>query len=234
MKNIVQKLAQSPEKSGATKLTIQKFYLPNGASTQLKGVIPDIILPSIDDYLPIGEADLPHALAWDEIPSSSFDCKPLDSAVLLPLRTASQARLAKLPEFDYLKRAIDWFKVRQDQKAISLNLKERTRQTTEDAAFKKKMDAERKKLGTGDYKFTEVMLAPPPPPRIKAKPKDDDDTQDEDLNTDENERYSSMDIPLRESLRVVIDKLALESGAKEVIERAAHTAQAEVKPASAP
>ncbi len=96
------------------------------------------------------------------------------------------------------------------------------------------MDAERKKLGAGDYKFTEVMLAPPPPPRIKAKPKDDDDTQDEDLNTDENERYSSMDIPLRESLRVVIDKLALESGTKEVIERAAHTAQAELKPAAAP
>ena len=225
MKNVIPKLAYSAEKSGATKLTVQKFYLPNGSSTQLKGVIPDIILPSIDDYLPIGEADLPHALAWDEIPSSTFDGKPLDAAALLPLRTASQTRLANLPEFNYLKRAIDWFKVRQDQKTVSLNLKARTRQKAEDAAFKKKMDAERKQLGLGDYKFTEVMLAPPPPPRIKAANKDDDSTQDDEMSTDENERYISMDIPLNESLRVVIDKLTIEDGTKEAGERAAVEAE---------
>ena len=33
--------------TGATKVTVQKFYLPNGASTQLKGVVPDIVIPSI-------------------------------------------------------------------------------------------------------------------------------------------------------------------------------------------
>ena len=53
--------------TGAAKLTIQKFYLPNGKSTQNKGVISDIALPSIREFMPIGEADLEHAMLWDEI-----------------------------------------------------------------------------------------------------------------------------------------------------------------------
>jgi len=32
---------------GALKVTIKKFYRAGGASTQLKGVTPDIILPSV-------------------------------------------------------------------------------------------------------------------------------------------------------------------------------------------
>ena len=72
----------SADKLGAMKVTIQKFYLPNGSSTQLKGVIPDIILPSSDEYIPnIGERDLDRALVWDEIPSAVFDGKPLVAGV---------------------------------------------------------------------------------------------------------------------------------------------------------
>src|SRR4026208_1804927 len=42
---------------GALKLTIKKFYRPSGVSTQLKGVVPDIILPSVfNESKDIGEA----------------------------------------------------------------------------------------------------------------------------------------------------------------------------------
>ncbi len=229
MKNFVPKRADSAEKTGATKVTIQKFYLPNGASTQLKGVVPDIILPSIDDYLPIGESDLPHALAWDVIPSSSFDAKPMTSAFLAPLRATSLARQEKLPEFNYLKRSINWFKERKDEKSISLNLKARTKEKKDDVSFKKQMDAERKKLSLADYKFTEVMIAPPPPPRIKEDKKEDDTSPGDDLSTDENERYTPVDIPLREALRVLTDEITIDPAAKEIAERAVHTAQMDAK-----
>jgi len=234
MKSFIPKQAGSVDKTGATKVTVQKFYLPNGASTQLKGVVPDIVLPSIDDYLPIGESDLPHALAWDVIPSSIFDAKPLTPAFLTPLRATSLARQEKLPEFDYLKRSITWFKERKDEKAISLNLKDRTKEKKDDVAFKKQMDAERKKLALGDYKFTEVTIAPPPPPRIKAVKKDDDTSEDDDLNVDENERYTPVDIPLREALRVLTDEITIDPAAKEIAERATHTAQVGPKPSPAP
>ena len=209
LSNLVPQLSRGGAKSGATKLTIQKFYLPNGASTQLKGAVPDIILPSVDDYLPIGESDLPHALAWDHIPSSHFNGQPLASSVLSPLVAASAKRQEKLPEFSYLRRAIDWFKTRQEQKAISLNLDQRQHEKETDEAFKKTMKAERKQLATSAYKFNEVMLAAPAPPRPKLDKKDDDGAldDDEEIGTDENERYSSVDIPLREALRVVKDLL---------------------------
>jgi carboxyl-terminal processing protease len=205
LKNIVPQLARSGAKSGATKLTVQKFYLPNGASTQLKGVVPDVILPSIDDFLPIGESDLPHALPWDQIASSRFDGKPLSESQLSPLLSASAQRQVSLPEFAYERREIDAFKTRQEQKAISLNLAQRQQEKVADEAFKKTMKEERKQLASDDYKFTEVLLAPPAPPRAKLTAKDDDDTGDDELDANENERYPSADIPLREALRVVQD-----------------------------
>src|SRR6185503_12512593 len=98
MKQLSPGLARSPQKTGAAKFTIQKYYLPSGASTQLKGVVPDIVLPSIEDYLQIGEGDLPRALVWDQIPTSSFDGEPLDTKVVTPLRQSSVERQQNLEE----------------------------------------------------------------------------------------------------------------------------------------
>ena len=48
---------------GAVKLTIKKFYRANGASTQLKGVVPDVVLPSIfGEAKEIGETALENPL----------------------------------------------------------------------------------------------------------------------------------------------------------------------------
>jgi len=210
LSRVERQLLANNNKSGATKLTVQKFYLPNGASTQLKGVVPDIILPSIDDYLPIGEGDLPHALAWDRIPSSKFDGQPLTASALTPLIAASVKRQSELPEFAYLRKNIDRFKTRQEQKNVSLNLDDRKKQKADDQAFKKTMKAERKQLAASDFKFNEVLLAPPAPPRAKLDKKDDEEIEDPEeaaLDIDEHERFPAVDIPLREALRVVLDLL---------------------------
>src|SRR5690606_6732267 len=89
MKNLVPQLARAPEKSGAAKFTVQKYCLPSGSSTQLKGVVPDIVLPAIDEYFPIGEGILPRSLVWDQIPTSFFGGSPLDPKVLTSLRESS-------------------------------------------------------------------------------------------------------------------------------------------------
>jgi carboxyl-terminal processing protease len=215
MREFMTQYARSPVKTGAAKLTIQKFYLPNGSSTQLKGVVPDIVLPSIDDYIPqLGEAKLDHALAWDEIPSSFFDGKPLDTKVLSPLRDASHQRQASLEEFSYLKKNIDWFKTRQEQTLVSLNLDVRRKQKNEDDTFRKDMKTERDRLNKNDYAYQEIRLGPPPPPRVKAPKKADDQNpglnpDDDELSTDSDEDYVKGDIDLRESLRVINDAVAL-------------------------
>ena len=208
MKQLNRALATSPQKTGAAKFTIQKYYLPSGASTQLKGVVPDIVLPSIEDSLPIGEADLPRALVWDQIPTSFFEGEPVSPKVVTPLRQASLERQAKLEEFSYLRRNVEWFKMRQEQKLISINLEERQKQKAIDDAFRKEMKAEKERIAKNDYPFTPFYLGPPPPPKIKAPKKEGDDDDDID-SFEENDTYVKADVHLREALRVINDAIEL-------------------------
>lgn len=211
MKNIAPQLAMAHEKTGAAKFTIQKYYLPNGSSTQLKGIVPDIVLPSIDEFLPIGEGSLPHALVWDEIPTSFFDGAPLDAKVLQPLREQSEQRQTKLEEFVFLRKNVDWFKMRQAQKLISLNLETRQKQKVADDDFRKAMKAEKELLAKQDFAYREFRLGPAPAPKIKAPPKTDGSDDEDDANelgTDD-EGYAKVDVHLRESLRVLNDAIVL-------------------------
>jgi carboxyl-terminal processing protease len=210
MKSINRSLAYSSAKTGAAKITVQKFYLPNGSSTQLDGVKSDITLPTIDDYLPLGESTLPHALIWDRIPSTIFDGHALDPKVVDALRADSLERQHTLEEFAYLRRNVDWFKSKEEQKLISLNLDERGKQKALDDAFRKEMKAERNKLAKDDYPFQEFRVAPKPPPLVKAHHDDDDDDEDE-LSPDDDESATpyKVDVELREALRVIDDAIGL-------------------------
>jgi carboxyl-terminal processing protease len=210
MKNYLPRMSQTIPNTGAAKLTVQKFYLPNGSSTQKKGVSPDITLPSIDDFLPIGESDLPHALMWDEIKSAPFEGKALARTFLQPLQEASRGRQEKLEEFSYLKKNIDWFKERQEQKTISLNLSERQTLKQADDDFKKTMDAERDRLAKTNFPVREVKLASvlkteAAGPKEAVAKVDDGDTDAPDA-----ENEAKLDVHLRETLRVVADALRLD------------------------
>jgi carboxyl-terminal processing protease len=57
---------------GALKLTIQKFYRVNGGSTQYKGVEPDLVVPSMFDYLETGEQHMDYSLPWDQVDNVDF------------------------------------------------------------------------------------------------------------------------------------------------------------------
>ena len=213
MKRYVPQLAYSPFKTGATKFTIQKYYLPNGNSTQLKGVVPDIVLPSIEDYLPIGEADLPRALAWDEIPTSFFEAQPIPDDVLLMLKKDSRERQNNLEEFSYLRRNVDWFKARQEEKLVSLNLERRQERQIEDEAFRKSLKEEKLELAKLDFPSEEFRLGPieeKPAPEPKEENADEPEPlEDELLSTDENSGFAKVDVHLKECLRVVGDAIEL-------------------------
>jgi carboxyl-terminal processing protease len=77
------------EEFGSIHLTIQKYYRINGASVQLKGVEPDILMPGYYDYFKMKEKDIKTALPWDEVSK-------------LPYKTYE-----KLPKIDYLKKEFE-------------------------------------------------------------------------------------------------------------------------------
>lgn len=152
---------------GAAKITIQQFYLPDGSSTQLEGVAADIALPSINDYLPIGESDLPKALPHGTIAPLTWEYEdaftprggPLDESLIVWLREQSELRRQSLPEFDYLERSIEWFRERQEQTEFSLNLQERRKQRQQDNQFRDTMREELRELSVLNFDFQEVLLA---------------------------------------------------------------------------
>ena len=57
---------------GDVKLTFRKFYRINGGATQLRGVVPDIIIPDRLENAKLREKDNPDALHWDEIPKATY------------------------------------------------------------------------------------------------------------------------------------------------------------------
>ena len=63
---------RSSEGLGDVKLTFRKFYRINGGATQLRGVVPDVIIPDRLENVKLREKDNPDALHWDEIPKASY------------------------------------------------------------------------------------------------------------------------------------------------------------------
>ena len=108
---------------GALSLTIQKFYRINGTTTQLKGVVPDIVLPDSYQYLEIGEKEQPYALPWDEIDQAGFsNWKPGYS--LPDLVKKSQRRIESDDNFKLIAKNAQRLKEDSDQDVFPLQLKE--------------------------------------------------------------------------------------------------------------
>jgi carboxyl-terminal processing protease len=72
------RVAPAPAKDslGVFKLTVQQFFRVNGASTQWKGIIPDIVLPDPASYIDSGERSLPHSIPWTSVPALDFTRQP--------------------------------------------------------------------------------------------------------------------------------------------------------------
>jgi carboxyl-terminal processing protease len=116
---------------GSLKITIQKFFRVNGGSIQLKGVIPDIVLPGVYSYLETGEKEEDFPLEWTEIEPVDYDVKTLK---LDKIKAESAKRVKKNPAFGMIDEQAKWFKSMQDETEISLNLEQyREDQTARDA-----------------------------------------------------------------------------------------------------
>ena len=88
------KVISSNEKVGELKLTFQKFYRVTGSSTQHKGVIPDVKLPSALGATQFGESANPSALPWDVIKSTPFQkVADVNDKLLVELNKLYQERM---------------------------------------------------------------------------------------------------------------------------------------------
>ena len=125
---------------GALKVTIQKFYRVTGASTQYKGVTPDLILPDMFSYVESREKDLEYSLPWDQIPAKPFSKWNKFSYNLTDLKAKSVQRLKSNPRFVRINKNLDYLNKKKKDTIASLNLKK----VQDEEAMNKKMADELK------------------------------------------------------------------------------------------
>ncbi|MEY2936747.1 MAG: Periplasmic protease, partial [Pseudomonadota bacterium] len=123
---------------GALKVTIRKFYRPGGASTQMRGVESNIVLPSTTDFSAVSESAMKDPLPWDAVPAAGYTRDDRVSPYVDGLRQKSAQRIAAGRDFVYLAEDIARLRKSLTEKTISLNEAER-RQELADA---KKRQAE--------------------------------------------------------------------------------------------
>ncbi|PIE43113.1 MAG: tail-specific protease [Gammaproteobacteria bacterium] len=114
-----------PLKHGQLKLTQAKFYRVSGASTQHKGVLPDIIMPSPIDKEAIGEDTLPQALPWDRIKQVDFDKNETISVLQNQLKSRHDDRMKTNAHYQVLLDEISFINQEKSRRFISLNEKKR-------------------------------------------------------------------------------------------------------------
>jgi carboxyl-terminal processing protease len=144
---------------GTLKITIRKFYRISGASTQLKGVVPDIVLPDVLNYsTQIGESSLENALPYDTIRPASYDKFNLVQPYLARLKTNSNERIATNQDFRYVQQDIAQFLKMQTNKTVPINEAEAIKERKRNFAQAKARDAERTARKPDGMKIYEITV----------------------------------------------------------------------------
>jgi carboxyl-terminal processing protease len=121
---------------GQLNVTIGKYYRITGESTQDRGVLPDITLPSLINANEVGESTRDRALPWDHIDPVGFTPASDLKADIGRLAKLHEERSASSPEFKYVRDDIAAVDAIRSQKTLSLSLKARE-------AERKRQDADR-------------------------------------------------------------------------------------------
>ncbi len=158
------------EPLGEAKLTVAKFYRINGSSTQLKGVMPDLELPTAFKVNEYGEGSQPRALPWDQIPSSRYETtNHVNDKVISQLKDKYSQRLKSDEELKTLVKTLDEFKKARENKIVSLQ--EAKRKIEREEAEKKRKAM--KQLGEDSEEVEEDLSGKPvEAPKEEKKKKD--------------------------------------------------------------
>jgi carboxyl-terminal processing protease len=171
-------------KHGRLKITEAKFYRISGDSTQHRGVIPDVQLPSLLDPDQIGESSYDNALPWDRIHPAPHQKYYSISKYLPTIETEHQERMAQDPEFIFLNKQSAMYKEAAGKKEVSLRLA--TRQEEQKQMEKRALDMEnQRRAAKGEKPYADYAAlkkanggdededAPPKETDKEIKPKED-------------------------------------------------------------
>ncbi len=158
---------------GQVTVTIGKFYRVTGESTQLRGVTPDIALPSPISAEDVGESVLEHALPWDRIAPVPFRALAPEPALVQTLATEQSDRAMHNADYQWLLASLANLDTARKVKTLSLNLKKRQQErAAQDQARLAQENARRSADGLPPVKSIEDIPAGGEPDVIMAQSTD--------------------------------------------------------------
>jgi carboxyl-terminal processing protease len=204
---------------GALKITTSKFYRPSGASTQLRGVAADVVLPSTSDFSDVSESALKDPLPWDVIPAASYERQNRVKPYVSALRVRSDRRLATEKPFAYLADDIARLRKSLASKSVSLNEAERRQEVARSKSRETELASDERALRGTDPTTYEITLKnallPGLPSALALTNKAETrgvghaaSTGDE-LGIETKDRSTTDDIILNESVRILADYVNL-------------------------
>ena len=229
-------LGSDPTDAGALKLTIQKFYRIAGGSTQLRGVISDVKIPSLFDHPDLGESALKDPMPYDEVEPAQYD-KWEHPLYIKELRARSEARVANDREFRWISDDLAQTKKTIADNKISLNEKTRRDELSAAKDREAKRLAERAKHprpGQKDYLITldnvdkaslelvsndkpkdpKATASPKPDQTPAASPDGDDGDDDADILSQSKDKVPVFDPVQNEALNILGDFVELNKAPK--------------------
>jgi carboxyl-terminal processing protease len=182
-------------KYGDLKMTIAQFYRINGGTTQLRGVTPDISLPSMMDEEDFGESSYDNALPWTQIKAADYQPAGDLTAIMPTLKSRHDLRISHDKDFQYLQDDINEFTAQRKKNQISLNEAERRKERlTQESRAKRRESGTTAKGGSASTA--------------------DDGLQANERNLDadlalENNKKNAKDVLLTEAAHILSDEVAL-------------------------
>ena len=222
-------LFSARNRAGFLKVTIQKFYRPSGSSTQMDGVVPQLILPSLTDALEIGEAYLDNPLPHDRIrPATNFEPSNPQALFIPRLKELSQERIKGSKDFSYVIEDVIKAKERIRLNQVSLNKERREKELSQEDKIQDARNAERRerfaKIAEEDkktMKFMKLTLDDVAKPGLREYDPSAENAEymrkakDENADLDDTPKWpSGMDPVKRESLHVLRDLVQMTGNAR--------------------
>ncbi|MEM9300916.1 MAG: carboxy terminal-processing peptidase [Pseudomonadota bacterium] len=195
---------------GQLRLTIAQFFRVNGGSTQHRGVIPDVVFPTLDPTDEYGESAYDNALPWTSIRPARYQIAGDLSAVVPLISERSQARLSNDADFRFLLEDIEEFREARDDTTVSLV--ESARRSELDA--RKEADEARKAAREAwrEQAQSSVISIVEPLPEMEEDVTVMEEAGDVDGEAEEENPANDRDVLLEETVRIISDFVWLSQG----------------------
>ncbi len=154
---------------GALKATIQKFYRVDGGSTQYKGVVPDVVLPSLFQNLKSGEQYLDYSLPWDQDEPVRYNVYGDKVGDLQTIIERSRARIKESTDLLLIEEEAARSAKRSEQTVVELDLESMRAKRQEEKQAREKVGAHYSRLEEED------LEAPSTTEDIPESPENDPD-----------------------------------------------------------